>query len=476
MARSAADRSTSRHAQERPVDGLAFEYLRNEFLNASQPFSNIRPRSRSNNYGFSVGGPVYIPKVYNGHNRTFFFFNWETAPGTAVVAGTYQTVPTAAYRQGDFSSILTGRVLGTDPLGRPIMENAIYDPNTSREVNGLIVRDPFPGNMIPANRIDPVAAKIQALMPLPTRAGQINNWLQNFSGPTESNIYNTKIDHNLSDNAKLAFYYSQIKNIGWTQHDDLPAPLTAVRRYPSSRPTYRLNYYQSFTPTVIFNIGVGYIRNLNPDVALKEVLAYDALKELGFYGGAPTDFTGVVATGFPRITGLTANLGGMINMGPVNANIYNTQKPSAVTSLTWVKSSHTFKFGGEWRKDAMTDRNVRGSQGILNFTNNQTSLPSNPSLSGGSVGFPYASFLLGMVDNGTVSTPQDPQFLKISWGLFAQDSWKVSRRLTLELGVRYDYQGRPARVVGSNRRFRPQRPQPVGRQPPGRVRICRVRR
>ena len=423
------------------LHGSAFEYLRNEVLNASQPFSNVRPRSRSNNYGLTIGGPVYIPKVYNGHNRTFFFFNWETAPGTAVVAGTYQTVPTAAYRQGDFSSILTGRSLGTDPLGRPILENTIYDPLTDREVNGLIVRDPFPGNIIPANRIDPVAARIQALIPAPTRAGQNNNWLQNFNGPTESNIYNTKIDHNLSDNAKLAFYYSHIKNIGWTQHDSLPAPITAVRRYPSSRPTLRLNYYQSFTPTLIFNFGVGYIRNLNPDVALQEVLAYDALKELGFYGGAPTDFSGVVATGFPRITGLNANLGGMINMGPVNANIYNTQKPSAITSLTWVKGSHTYKFGGEWRKDAMTDRNVRGSQGILNFSNNQTSLPSNPSLSGGSVGFPYASFLLGMVDNGTVSTPQDPQFLKLSWGLFAQDSWKVSRRLTLELGVRYDYQG-----------------------------------
>ena len=90
-------------------------------------------------------------------------------------------MPTAAYRQGDFSSILTGRSLGTDPLGRPIMENTIYDPQTSREVNGLVVRDPFPANTIPMNRIDPVAAKIQALMPNPTRAGQINNWLQNFS-------------------------------------------------------------------------------------------------------------------------------------------------------------------------------------------------------------------------------------------------------------------------------------------------------
>lgn len=140
--------------------GSVFEYMRNEVLSASQPFSNLRPRTRSNNYGFTVGGPVYLPKLYNGRNRTFFFFNLESAPGTSVQAGTYLSVPTEAYRGGDFSSILTGRNLGTDPLGRPILENTIYDPQTSRSVNGLIVRDPFPGNIIPVSRFDPVAAKI----------------------------------------------------------------------------------------------------------------------------------------------------------------------------------------------------------------------------------------------------------------------------------------------------------------------------
>jgi hypothetical protein len=147
----------------------------------------------------------------------------------------------------------------------------------------------------------------------------------------------------------------------------------------------------------------------------------------------------VTATGFPRITGLGGNLGGGPNIGPVNANLYNSQKPSAVTNLTWVKSNHTYKFGAEWRKDAHSDPNVRGSQGIMSFNNSQTALP-NVNTAGGSAGFNYASFLLGLVNTGTVSTPQEPQFRKVSWGMFAQDSWKVSRRLTLELGVRYDYQ------------------------------------
>ena len=423
------------------IHGSLFEYLRNEVLNASQPFSNIRTRTRSNNYGFTVGGPVFIPKLYNGHNRTFFFFNVETAPGRATLGGTYLTVPTAAYRQGDFRSILTGRNLGTDPLGRAIVENALYDPRTNREVNGLVVRDVFPGNVIPASRIDPVAARIQALIPQATRTGAVNNFLQQFDRPTSSYIVNTKLDHSLGANSKLSFYYSHRAGAGWTQPDGLPNPITAMRTSGGNRPTIRLNYYQTLTPTLIWDIGAGYLSNLNPDVAVQEVLAYDAPGQLGFVGGAPTNFTGALATGFPRLNNLSATLGGMANIGPVNANIYNTQKPSAVTNLTWVRGNHTFKFGGEWRKDAMTDRNVRGSQGVLNFSNNQTSRPSNPSLSGGSVGFPYASFLLGMVDNGTVSTLQDPQFLKISWGTFAQDKWKVTRRLTLDYGLRYDYQG-----------------------------------
>ena len=426
--------------------GSVFEYLRNEFLNAGQAFTDdgkgqhVRARARSNNYGFSIGGPVWIPKVYDGHNRTFVNFNLESSPGTSTAVGTL-TVPTTAYRNGDFSGIRTARTVGTDLEGRAAIENTIYDPATSHIVTGGVVsRDPFPGNIIPQARFDPVAAKIQNLIPVATGPGVTNNFQQRFAAKTGAKLFNTKIDHNLTSNAKLAFYYSHKISNGWTQPDDLPIPITATRRGRGNQPTIRLNLYQNFTPTVIFNIGVGFIRNLNPDPALDGVLQFDALKELGFYGGAPTDFTGKVATGFPRITGLSATLGGAPNIGPVNANLYNSQKPSAVANLTWVKNNHTFKFGGEWRKDAHTDKNVRGSQGIMSFSNAQTGLP-NVTTSGGSIGFNYASFLLGLVSNGTVSTPQDPQFLKLSWGTFAQDSWKVSRRLTLELGVRYDYQG-----------------------------------
>ena len=151
--------------------GSAYEYLTNEALNANRPFSTpfaSSPRApkaldRKHDYGFTVGGPVRIPKLYDGRNKTFFFFNLEKYRNVTRSSGTLSTVPTAAYRQGDFSAALTGRQLGTDVLGRPIMENAIYDPRTTRTVtvNGsqFVVRDPFPNNVDPDKPLRPGGAE-----------------------------------------------------------------------------------------------------------------------------------------------------------------------------------------------------------------------------------------------------------------------------------------------------------------------------
>jgi hypothetical protein len=136
--------------------GSAYGYSTNEDLGAGQSFTDsgnghlLRPPNRQNDFGGSIGGAVWIPKIYNGHDRTFFFFNYEMYRKHKAT-DTFGTVPTAAMRNGDFSSILTGRVLNTDPLGRPILENTIYDPTTARTVNGTTVTDPFPNNMIPFN-------------------------------------------------------------------------------------------------------------------------------------------------------------------------------------------------------------------------------------------------------------------------------------------------------------------------------------
>src|SRR5438477_7858589 len=193
--------------------GSAYDYLVNEALNAGWPFTDdgnghlIRSRERRNDYGFTVGGPVRT-KFYDGRNKTFFFFNFEQFRETTINNFAI-TVPTLAYRRGDFREALTGRNLGTDGLGRPIMENTIYDPTTERIVNGVRYRDPYPNNIIPPEKLDPVALKVQEFLPLPNRPGLTNNYVPNALNPRVTQIPSVKIDHSISARLKLSGYWSR---------------------------------------------------------------------------------------------------------------------------------------------------------------------------------------------------------------------------------------------------------------------------
>src|SRR5690242_19636497 len=148
--------------------GGGFDYLMNEAFNASTPFVNTLPRIRRNDYGYSLGGPVWIPKVYSGKDKTFFFYNKEQFREFFSVNDTAITVPTENYRIGNFAQALTGRNLGTDPLGNTIADGMIYDPLSKGTVNGMPVRTQFTGNIIPLTRFDKVSSAIQALIPHPT--------------------------------------------------------------------------------------------------------------------------------------------------------------------------------------------------------------------------------------------------------------------------------------------------------------------
>ncbi len=434
------------------LHGTLYEYFNNEALDARKPFVNTKPISRKHDFGFSLSGPVWIPRVYNGRNRTFFFVNWEEFRNDISALGALNTVPTDAYRNGDFSGALTGRVLtGTDPLGRQMFENVIYDPKSNQTVNGRVVRNPFPGNVIPQSQIDPVALKIQALIPRAQFAGNINNWSQ---APKYNKISATpaiKIDHSINASHKISFYLN--KNWNHTVQngqDGLPLPLTAYRDQRTYTYTTRLNYDATLSPTLILHAGAGFLRFLNPDSSPAQVLEYDSAGLLGFKGSA-------VGGGFPRIAGLTSNQGGMFGMGPTNANYYWYGKLTAPLSLTWVKGNHTYKVGGEYRLESYTDRNTRGASGVLNFTANESGLPSTQgqNLGGGSVGFPYASFLLGAVNNGTVNAPQDPQWRNSRWGLFIQDTWKFTRKITFDYGMRWDLMDQGHEIWNRNSMFGP---------------------
>jgi hypothetical protein len=424
--------------------GAVYDYFVNEALNAGQPFTDdgsgrhIVQKNRRQDFGFNVGGPVRIPKLYNGRNRTFFFFNyeyyWDRRADTS-----FATVPTDAYRNGDFSAaIANNRVLGTDPLGRPIVENTIYDPLTASTVNGLIVRNPFPGNRIPSARFDPVALRIQELIPKANISGTLfNNYQRPVATPKTSKIPSVKIDHNFSPKTRVAGYYQYWNNDQLSGPDGLPVPITARRDQFLYSQTLRLNATHTLSPTVILTLGAGIQRLRNPDSSPPSVLTeFDPVKELGLKGSS-------TGGGFPRITGLSSgNFGGMsLGMGPSNGNNYLTTKPTATTSLSWIRNNHTFKFGGDFQLDAFTNRKLNGTTGDYTFGPTQTGLPSvqQQPLVGGSVGMAYASFLLGLVNSATIQPVEDPQFRRSGWGLYAQDTWKVTRRLTLDIGLRWDY-------------------------------------
>jgi hypothetical protein len=439
--------------------GGAFEYFTNEALNAGVPFTDngkgglIRPRTRKSDYGVSAGGPVWIPKIYRGHDKTFFFFTYEGYTDQKTAAGTLTTVPTAAMRSGDFSAIQTGRTLGTDVLGRPIMENTIYDPGTARTVNGQVVTDPFPGNRIPANRIDPVAAKILGFVPQPINSGLTNNWAPVYPNPKTQSILSIKGDHSLNQNTKLSFYYMHQNTNQLSGPDGLPSPITAYRDQKIHSNNFRLNYDQSVTPTLLVHAGIGLQNFFNPDSSPASVLHYDAASQLGLTGGA--------VNGFPRIANLGSSFGGLApGLGPTNANEYHTDKPTAVASATYVRGKHTYKAGGEFRIDSFTDRNSKGATGVFNFSSAETGLPylQSTTVGGGTVGFPLASFLLGAVNNASVSSVQDPQWRRTSWSLFVQDTFRVSRKLTLDYGLRWDLAGQGHELYYRTAAFDPNAP------------------
>jgi hypothetical protein len=444
------------------LHGVAFAYIRNEDLNAGKPYSNsgnghlVRTRSRGRNYGGSIGGPVIIPKLYDGRNKTFFYANLELYRNYTGI-DTFMTMPTVAMKNGDFSQALTSRVLGTNPAGGPILENMIFDPLTETNVNGQVTRNPFPNNMIEPGRLDPVAQKIQSWFPNPTRAGIVNNWEQQYVAPEKRHIPSVKIDHNLGYKSKLSFYASDYLYFAYARQDALPTPITSTRDRRIYADTYQLHYDYTVTPTMILHAGVGFVRSVHNDNFMPDSLSF-VPASIGFNGSYTTGFPAIASIGNTTQGGFSTQYG--LGVGAPVVNYQN--KPTAVLSGSYIRNSHSYKAGVQWRKDPANNKNSIAAPS-LTFNGNDTALPylQTTNVGGANIGLPYASFVLGYIDSATLPPTQDPGYTKSSTAVYLQDTWKITRKLTLDYGLRWDYQGAPEERYARASMFGPTVPNPT---------------
>ena len=472
--------------------GSAYDYAANEILNSYQPYTGLRNPTKRHSYGFTFGGPVWIPKLYKGTNKTFFFGSLEEFYENVKVNPTATTVPTAAYRAGDFTQFIRGngnaagplnvQVGGqnyVDPLGRITQSGTIFDPTTERPVNGIATRDAFVGNQIPVARFDPVSVKVLALVPLPVGTnhdrGQLGNNYQNpWLGKTRSYLPSLKLDHSAGSKMKLSgLYQATMQEVQYSNPngnmEGFPTPITAARGSFIYTWTYRANMDYTLTPTMLLHIGAGWFHlNFNDP---SPTLDYNAEKELGLKGSTLNRHFPVITVGSSGV-----GTGGMNNLGPSNAiqgSSYE-RRPSGVANLTWVKGNHTYKFGGEWRLERYPARNYGASSGLYSFAapaggiqaTGQTSL-QGLAVSQGTTGFQFASFLLGNLTSVQITQPATSATHKTQVAFFWQDTWKVTRKFTFDYGIRYDYGQYAREDYGRSASFNPTLPNASAAGHPG---------
>lgn len=467
--------------------GSGYDNFVNEDLNAGDPFTTTgciapigpyattktpacdptggsggkyRPRNRRNDFGGTLGGPIYIPHIYNGRNKSFFFWSYEQYAETTGLSFS-DTVPTADYLGGNFGHIspngdcslcsqlgIQTTALGSptvqkDALGNPFYANEIYNPLSRGVVaaSGLGYAMPFANNQIPATMFDPLYVKMQTLINTLGATAQNGNLTGNYTGRIQSNRYSAipslKLDHNINATNKLSFYYSE--NDTQSQYstplgnaDGLPSEIGGYRGTFIPTYTYRLNYDRTLTPTLLLHIGVGYYKDNFDDHA--PFLKFD-----------PSQFglTGFVDTrgNFPYISGMSSTTYG--GMQPIGTAL-GTQgtnygyKPTATTNMTWVHGKHTFKVGADLQINGIINQNHSVVQ--LATSTAPTSEPFTPtgSLGAFGTGFGYASWMLGDYISTNQPAPTDPHFGSKAWDWYIQDSWKVTRKLTLDYGLRWD--------------------------------------
>jgi hypothetical protein len=388
-----------------------FEFNRNSKFAARNFFQpGGVARLNYNQYGGTLGGPVRIPKIYNGHDRTFFFVNFEGNKTRTGGTG-FAFVPTPEVRNGDFSA-----------AGNPV----IYDPNTFDATTRT--RQPFAGNRIPSNRINPLAPKVLSFYPTANYSGQVGrNYAATIPGTDDSNNGNARIDHRFSDKDSVFGRYSIL---------DRARPQPSTLPYNGINDSIRgqnlaLNWVHVFTPTVLNEARAGMNRAKYFTTAIASPSANPA-KDLFNFQNTISDPT--VGYGLPQFNFSNGFTGiGVGSQYPANSV---TQTYQYVDNVTVIRGAQTLKAGFDLRRTRLTSVVGNSARGAVTFTGQYTNLPSAASTTGSSM----ADLLLGAPQ--TIASSVGDGFAHDYTNLYSfyfQDDWKLTSRLTLNLGLRYEY-------------------------------------
>jgi hypothetical protein len=438
------------------LHGSGFVYLQNEALNAwrvSQK-TTMRPgqkkaKDRENNEGFSVGGPVYIPKVFDGRNKSFFFVDFERDHYDQLGFGGFSTIADPDFLKGDFSKLLdpaftlndsSGTQVGTDALGRPIIFGQIYNPKTTRTgPDGEPIRDPFPGNRIPQDQWDPVAKNILDLgLPTATYNRMINNIdrVSNCCPFFDLRIWGVKGDHNISDKHRLSGYFNHSyrlrqNNSGGAngRYLPIPGPVTSTWKdqYTPGR-MVRLSLNSTVSPTVMNRVAAGFNRFFNSNGARADTIDQGWAERIGIQNTS--------AAGFPRFTfsGNSYQGGSIAQIGA--GEVFPAANGSWVVNddVTWIRGKHSMHVGYQYTRYYYNERNPDGS-GSFAFTAQATDLPGNLN----NTGHAFASFLLGAPRSASRGiNPLSSGFRQPQHAFYIMDDFKVTPRLTVNAGLRWE--------------------------------------
>jgi len=415
--------------------GVLYEYNQNNFLNANLYENNLiglsTPPVHFNQFGGTFGGPVRIPKVYNGAGRTFFFFSFDKSINTNPLPSTL-SVPTELERKGDFSQSFTTQLVSGVRKIYPIQ---IYDPMA---VDSKGNRKAFSGNVIQPDRIDPIAKNILAYIPLPNTAGDgTSSDSNNFVSPGVRKdtfpVISARVDQNWnnSQHSFVTVNWSNLTELTGNNFGNIASGTNRIRN------TKRIGLDHVWTMGDSRVLSMHYTFNRWEEPVSDNGAGFDPTK-LGF----PAPFAKqLVKPSFPQIRGLAGtsgndgNTGSSFGTGNAGSNNFDTNHTWAAT-LTQIYKTHTFRFGGEFWILQQAVANI-GNQGRFDFSSVWTR--QNALTSGGTGnGSTFAAFLLGLPSGGQVPVNASAFYSQHYWAGFVQDDWRLTPKLTLNLGLRWD--------------------------------------